>query len=167
MGHSSALRELTSKNFLSFFCFIVNQFKKSGEISEDRKPLVDVHDLWTVAKVALHEKPSCHHGRCRHKSFQSAQSTTASRGVTHHRVIKGGSYFSTLHTISSSQMDRKTMNTCSVFRWVHVSAAFRKYRCWVLRAKDGKKHPQKVQKPMSVPVRWCISVRSIGNLHMC
>ena len=56
----------------------------------------------------------------------------------------------------SSEMDRKTVETCSLVRRVHISACF-----LILRAKNEKDHPdcyqQKVQKPASVMV-WGSSV---------
>ena len=70
--------------------------------------------------------------------------------------------------VCKCKMDRKTVETCSLVRQVHIPACFGRR---ILHAKDEKDHPdcyqRKVQKPASVMVWGCISVHGMGDLHIC
>ena len=82
--------------------------------------------------------------------FFTQQSAATSRNVAWICITQGGNHTGTTDTLLrsldtySSQMDRKTVDMCSVVREGHVSAGFqrkKKESLWVLCTKDEKDHP--------------------------
>ena len=66
-------------------------------------------------------------------------------------------------------MDRKTVETCSLVRRVHISACFWEKRT-LDSAKDEKDHPdyyqRKIKKPASVMVWGCIDAHGMGDVKV-
>jgi len=92
--------------------------------------MLDVRDLWSLRghcirnhSATLMEPNGLRNTLENH--YHTKQSASASRNITRK---KKPIYVLCTETLMSSLMDRKTADTCSVVKWVQVSAASRKTR---------------------------------------
>ena len=119
----------------------------------------------------MFEKPSCYHDGHGHMGSEVLWKLIVTQhSPPQHQEMQLESSPSSLGP-KSSEMDLKTVETCSLVRLVHISTCvWENVGLRLLHAKDEKDHPdcyQREVKNQSLMVWGCISAHGMGDQNIC